>query len=261
MNLRQFNKWLEDPSTMDASALAQLEELVKEFPYSQVIGLLYLLGLRHENDYRFNRQLKVAAAYSSDRTRLRRMIRDIESPGKTLKAPGHEGSDGKVQSDRPAAVEAVAEAKAEIFPREDEKILEIDKMIRDEMQEIEEKRNRLRRLIEEKQSLLAQEQMEAAEMTEKQPSLRPLPKDQLLEDFLRQHSSDSPTAFFDPVEKARKSIEDEDAVISETLARLLASQGKIARAVKIYRKLMLNNPEKSSYFAAQIENLQNKPKE
>jgi hypothetical protein len=254
MNLRQFNSWLEDPSSMDSAALSQLEDLVGEFPYCQVIELMYLLGLKQENDYRFNRQLRVAAAYSPDRAMLRRLLRDFESPGKVE----------ALKTEEKAAVIPVIEHEeviTEIDSGEKGKILEIERMIRDEMEELEEKRNRLRMLIEEKQALLTREQKEVEVKKEQEPALRPLPKDELLEDFLRQQRTESSTTFFDPVENARKSIEDEGVVISETLARLLASQGKTARAIKIYRRLMLNNPEKSSYFAAQIENLQNKPKE
>jgi len=259
MNLQQFNTWLEDPSKMDAAAVAQLEDLVKEFPYSQVIELMFLLGLKKGNDYRFNRQLRVAAAYSPDRTRLRKLLRDFDAPARLPAAKGTEpaAEEPLEEVPPPVSIEVAREEK----PAGDSKLQEIERMIRDEMDGIEEKRNRLRLLIEEKQAMLAREQREAAEKKDKEPSLRPLPKDELLEDFLRQHRSEPVAAFFDPVEKARKSIEDEDAMISETLARLLASQGKISRAIKIYRKLMLNNPEKSSYFAAQIENLQNKSKE
>ena len=57
---------------------------------------------------------------------------------------------------------------------------------------------------------------------------RALPKDRLLEDFLQQLNLSKRETFFNPVEKARKSLEDEGRVTSETLARLLVSQGKIA---------------------------------
>jgi len=36
---------------------------------------------------------------------------------------------------------------------------------------------------------------------------------------------------------------------------LIAAQGKKDKAIKIYQQLMLKNPQKSSYFAAQIEKL------
>jgi hypothetical protein len=45
--------------------------------------------------------------------------------------------------------------------------------------------------------------------------------------------------------------------ISETLAMVYADQGYTGKAVKIIKKLMLQNPEKNTYFAALIETLKN----
>lgn len=44
-------------------------------------------------------------------------------------------------------------------------------------------------------------------------------------------------------------------LLSSSLAELLASQGHISKAINMYEKLILINPEKSSFFAAQIEKL------
>lgn len=44
-------------------------------------------------------------------------------------------------------------------------------------------------------------------------------------------------------------------VVSEQLALIFARQGKKNKAISIYEKLALKYPEKSAYFAAQIENL------
>ena len=44
-------------------------------------------------------------------------------------------------------------------------------------------------------------------------------------------------------------------LISETLALIFAQQGYYGKAIKIYKKLCLQNPEKSCYFAAEIDKL------
>ncbi|PSR14244.1 MAG: hypothetical protein DA408_09625 [Bacteroidetes bacterium] len=57
---------------------------------------------------------------------------------------------------------------------------------------------------------------------------------------------------------AKKSLQEQPDLASETLADLLARQGQYAKAIKIYQRLSLLNPEKSVYFAATIENLKQK---
>lgn len=47
-------------------------------------------------------------------------------------------------------------------------------------------------------------------------------------------------------------------IITEAMAQVLEKQGKYPRAIEIYEKLLLLHPEKSVFFAAQIEELKNK---
>ena len=49
--------------------------------------------------------------------------------------------------------------------------------------------------------------------------------------------------------------------LSETLAMVYAEQGYTGKAVQILKKLMIQNPEKNTYFAALIENVKNSIKQ
>lgn len=56
-------------------------------------------------------------------------------------------------------------------------------------------------------------------------------------------------------ESANKSIKKRTGIISDSLADLLASQGHFDESKKMYEQLMLKYPEKSSYFAAKINQI------
>jgi len=79
----------------------------------------------------------------------------------------------------------------------------------------------------------------------------------LLNKFLENRPSISrPKAeFFKPENMARKSEEFHLDVVTETLAQILIKQGHKQKAIEVYEKLMLQNPNNSAFFAAQIEKL------
>ena len=59
------------------------------------------------------------------------------------------------------------------------------------------------------------------------------------------------------IAKAMRSTEKQSQVVSEPLAQLLAAQGHTNQAILMYQELILIYPEKSAFFAAQIDLLKN----
>jgi hypothetical protein len=95
----------------------------------------------------------------------------------------------------------------------------------------------------------------------KEPQSEPVMPEQLIERFIQEEPRIKPTktSFYNPVNMAKKSVQESDDFVTETLARIYAKQGNYPKAIRTYQKLSLKYPEKSTYFAALIEELKRTP--
>ncbi len=101
------------------------------------------------------------------------------------------------------------------------------------------------------------EQEEKSDITEAQkPEIL---KAQLIDRFIEDQPSISrpdKNNFHNPHKDAVDStVDEDDFFVTETLAQIHKQQGNLNKAIEIYQKLILKNPEKSTYFAAQIQEL------
>lgn len=85
----------------------------------------------------------------------------------------------------------------------------------------------------------------------------------ILDKFIKENPSISrPKAeFFNPMNMARQSVEEDEELVTETLANLLYKQGNYKKAIRAYEKLCLKYPSKLSYFATLIQKIKTEIKD
>lgn len=251
MNKDEFIELLQKPDNLNPTSVIELTNLVEEFPYCQSVRMLLTMNLFKVKSIKYDSELKTTAVYVSNRNLLRKhmsrlvdaptrvVLPDDDVPEPPLKEDKSDDQD-KVISDKPDQEATDVKKKSSQTPEEEAaSIAEVKSIIDRHLRELEEE-NELRRSQEKKS-------------VKKPKSARS--KTEIIDEFIKNAPSISrPKAeFFDPVTKAKESVVDDENIVSETLAEIFYDQGHLEKAIKIYQKLSLKFPEKSSYFAALIE--------
>jgi len=267
-------------------APADLEEVnllcrnFPEFSVAHILKVRIMEALGHEKQ----QQLKVAAVYSTDRKKLFQLVKEVLEPVEPEPEPVDESLEMMQFSDEGnVEAEVIIEQHAPYLGRKAKgDLLELDEDAGEELLE----------LLEEEPDVdpaeASPEDTEEEEMDsdmlfaslEKDETGMEEPEEQAGEELpsidqveqIRENSNHHLISSFikgepGPIRADQEtrlkgdvsldSIREHDGFITDTLAQIYVKQGLYAKAIYAYEKLSLKYPEKSAYFAAQIEKIRN----
>lgn len=269
----------------DRHVIGEVNDIISMFPYFQSAHMLLLKALSSSSDVRFDTQLGRSAIYVADRERLYYYIHGLsaEKIEETVSQPDTapiedaavaSAAAAQPEPEREPAVNLMAPEPEELLKEEGHPILiqadsdtgeEPGIMVihenvtnvtnnGDEMADTayeSESDTELLELIDEEEFNTMQE----ARAREESRSRKEV-QNELIDRFIIANPRIEPSR-----EKSDQLLEDLSSASSEisgtyvtdTLAQIYIHQGYYSRAIEIYEKLCLKYPEKSSYFAAQIE--------
>jgi hypothetical protein len=266
MDSKQIIGYMTRPELMKGDAVGEVEQMVAEYPYFAAGQALLAVAYQNNGDERHECQLRRAAAIMPNRDKLRLFAliarHRYESEPEIPTLPDEAApADNVFTTIEPIETEeeqnsGIIQEKVFIIPAID--LSGSHEELTAEMALLDEKRKSLDEL----KAILARRLKEIEEEKQRKEAEEPQPKKlsrrELIDKFILENPTISrPKAeFYNPISVAQNSIIDQENIVSETLAKIYEQQGYIDKAISIYEKLRLHYPEKSRYFAAQIERLQ-----
>jgi len=283
MNTQKYLTLLAQPQQISKEDLADLEQVITQYPYFQNARALQLKGLKAQHSFLYNDALKKTAAYTTDRDVLFDYI--------TSKVfTQNEISEQILQNTEAIkTMEVVSENLSEQIA------LEIDRQLKAELKKAEaildptlfEKKTQKKEQEEAKKVLKLDEPLsftksethsftEWLKLTQAKPIDRAQEvqknaseeendkerKFQLIEKFIQQPPKWEPKEVSDTTGNLAKPFtKTSESLMTETLAKVYLQQKNYKKAIQAYKILILKNPEKSGFFADQIRAIQKLIKE
>jgi tetratricopeptide (TPR) repeat protein len=110
--------------------------------------------------------------------------------------------------------------------------------------------------LEEEEFIFLSDDPNEKDQTVPEENSRKLIQSNLIDKFISANPRIEPQkdkVYFPNEDISRPFTEESGGLVTETLAKIYVNQGYYSKAIEIYEKLSLKFPEKSSYFASQIE--------
>ena len=249
MNITDLTYLLNKPEAVNEKQTLALEQVLQEYPFFQSAKALYLKGLYNQESFRYNYELKKTAALTQDRAILFDFITSKEF--KTIQKSNIEETEEIISN--------IDVNEAEIIAIEN-----ITKLT--EIEEIEEKLEIGKPLhFENSEKHSFSEWLQLTQISPIERSLDEIDeknteektkKFDLIDKFIESNPKISPVKETTSTpSNIAKSTEEPTHLMTETLAKIFLEQKKYQRAIQAYEILILKYPEKSSFFADQIENI------
>lgn len=253
MNITEFTNALKNPHEISAEQTLHLENIIEEFPYFQAAHFLYLNGLKKQNSFKYNNTLKKVAAYTADREVLFDFITSYDFNFPTI------------LKDIPE--EIILKSKEIEKEQNHENIdIRIPEMYIDlSSKETLTPGKPFRFDVSETHSFNEWLQITRIEPVERRLKVEPIEKTiknqvklssnnfELIEKFIVANPKIKPSKTFIHSDIATESIIENENLMTETLAHVYLEQKKYQKAITAFTILSLKYPEKSSFFANQIE--------
>lgn len=255
MNRQRFNQLLHDPSLVENNDIRQLNEYRKKYPYFQGLYVIVAKALTERDHPKTDAFIKKTAIYSANRAHLKSIIEGDyffdHVPEVTM-------------AEKPVA------QKEEERPKEnlEEESFGDDPVI----SELKATKARIDALL---RGEVAEEKTDTTPVPIPSPEADPkaakgpiIPRKATQIEIIEKFIADEPridiqrkaTAEGNQTQEdlAQRNLAPPEQFQTETVAQLMIKQGKVKKGLAIYEKLRLKFPEKSSYFATQIEKIKSK---
>lgn len=267
MKKERFSELLINPGTIDLSDLEQLQQTVNNFPYFQDAHLLLLYGLHFLSSEKFENQLKISSLFLASRAVL---VEAIMHGWPATSVTAGRNSDSDVASFAPGEAKITETHIVDLSVTDHELSQSVEIILMDNTSETSLTEEIVSFSLEDTVPIEVSEKKEDEEAVKAEGSPELLdfdlsnssqpedePKEDLVDYFLRVNPRIVPRIDLEDTrgDISEPALQENDEIVTETLADIYEQQGHLLKAKQAYEKLILKYPEKKAYFATRIEDL------